>query len=109
MVVNFKVSPYLDRFEPSQNRTRVLFNPDRPLQQAELNELQSISTYYLKNLGDSIFKDGDKQSGLGFTLTNENILSVNPGYVYLNGKIRYYDSDETVRLTGVGKEYVGID
>ena len=42
MVVNFKVSPYLDRFEPSQNRTRVLFNPDRPLQQAELNELQSI-------------------------------------------------------------------
>ena len=108
MVVNFKVSPYLDRFEPSQNRTRVLFNPDRPLQQAELNELQSISTYYLKNLGDSIFKDGDKQSGLGFTLTNENILSVNPGYVYLNGKIRYYDSDETVRLTGVGKEYVGM-
>jgi hypothetical protein len=116
MAINFKGSPYLDRFDPSKDRTRVLFNPDRPLQQAELNEMQSISQYYLKNIGDSIFKDGDKQSGLGFTLTPDTsdtntkggILQVNPGYVYVNGKIRYYDSNDTVRLTGVGKEIVGI-
>ena len=108
MAYNFSVSPYLDRFDPSKDRTRVLFNPDRPLQQSELNEMQSIQHYYLKNLGDSIFKDGDKQSGLGFTLTSDNILQVKPGYVYINGKIRYYDSESTVRLTGIGKETVGI-
>lgn len=108
MAINFKVSPYLDRFEPGLNRTRVLFNPDRPLQQAELNEMQSIYHYYLKNLGDSIFKDGDKQSGLGFTLTEDNILTLNPGYVYLGGKLRYYDNEDAVKLTGVGKEYVGL-
>ncbi|WEW53656.1 DUF4815 domain-containing protein [Staphylococcus phage vB_SauH_SPJ2] len=108
MAINFKSSPYLDRFDPTKDRTRVLFNPDRPLQQSELNEMQSIEQYYLKNLGDSIFKDGDKQSGLGFTLTKDNVLQVNPGYVYINGKIRYYSSEDTVKITGVGKETVGI-
>ena len=62
MAYNFSSTPYLDRFNPAKHHTRVLFNPDRPLQQSELNEMQSIQTYYLKNLGDSIFKDGDKQS-----------------------------------------------
>src|SRR5699024_7880492 len=108
MAINFKGSPYLDRFDPSKDRTKVLFNPDRPLQQAELNEMQSIDQYYLKNLGDAIFKDGDKQSGLGFTLSEDNVLTINPGYVYINGKIRYYDNDDSVKITGVGKETIGI-
>lgn len=108
MALNFSSSPYLDRFDPSKNRTRVLFNPDRPLQQSELNELQSIQTYYLKNFGDAVFKDGDKVSGLGFTLDNNNTLKVNPGYVYINGKVRYYESDSSVKLTKVGREEVGI-
>lgn len=108
MALSFSGSPYLDRFDPTKDRTRVLFNPDRPLQQAELNETQSMHNHYLKNLGDSIFKDGDKQSGLGFTLTDDNILSVNPGYLYINGKMRYYDSTDSVKLTGVGKETIGV-
>lgn len=108
MAINFKGSPYLDRFDPSKDRTKVLFNPDRPLQQAELNEMQSIDQYYLKNLGDAIFKDGDKQSGLGFTLSEDNVVTINPGYVYINGKIRYYDNDDSVKITGVGKETIGI-
>ncbi|XWX32459.1 hypothetical protein HAURGOUW_CDS0006 [Staphylococcus phage PG-2021_31] len=108
MAYNFSSTPYLDRFNPDRHHTRVLFNPDRPLQQSELNEMQSIQTYYLKNLGDSIFRDGDKQSGLDFTLDTNKVLKVNPGYVYIDGKLRYYNSDSTVRLTGVGRETVGI-
>ena len=108
MAINFTAYPYFDRFDPGKNRTRVLFNPDRPLQQSELNEMQSINQYYLKTLGDSIFKDGDKQSGLGYTLTTDNVLTLNPGYVYLNGKLRYYDNNDSVKLTGIGKEYVGL-
>lgn len=108
MALNFSGSPYLDRFDPTKNRTRVLFNPDRPLQQSELNEIQSIQTYYLKNFGDAVFKDGDKVSGMGFTLDTNNILRVNPGYVYINGKVRYYESNSSVKLTKVGREEVGI-
>lgn len=108
MAINLKVSPYNDRFNPSDDRVKLLFNPDRPLQQAELNELQSISEHYDKNMGDSIFKDGDVQSGLNFTLTQDNILTLNPGYVYVGGRIRYYDGDDSIQLSSVGKETVGL-
>lgn len=108
MVVNLKVSPYNDRFDPQSNYTKLLFNPDRPLQQAELNELQSVIEYYTKNLGDSIFKDGNIQSGLNYVIDSNNVLTVKPGYVYMDGKIRYYNGDSSVQLSGVGREVVGF-
>ncbi|XWX33368.1 hypothetical protein KQUDLBSD_CDS0096 [Staphylococcus phage PG-2021_40] len=108
MAYDFSGRPYYDRFDGTKNRTFVLFNPDVPLQQSELNESQSITHYFLRTLGDSIFKDGDKQSGLDFTRTANNVIKVNPGYVYLNGKVRYYNSDSTVTLTGIGRETIGL-
>lgn len=108
MAVDFSETPYNDRFDSTNNRTRLLFRPDRPLQHSELNEMQSISQYFIKTLGDSIFKDGDKQSGLDFTIDSNKTVKVNPGFVYIAGKIRYYDSNSTVTLTGTGREVVGI-
>lgn len=108
MAINLRTSPYNDRFDPRKDRVKLLFNPDRPLQQAELNEMQSIIEYYQKNFGDSIFKDGDIQSGLNFTLTQDNVLTLNPGYVYIGGRIRYYDGDDSIQLSGVGKETIGL-
>lgn len=108
MAINLRTSPYNDRFDSRQDRVKLLFNPDRPLQQAELNELQSIIEYYQKNFGDSIFKDGDVQSGLNFTLTRDNVLTLKEGYVYIGGRIRYYDGDDSIQLSGVGKETVGL-
>lgn len=108
MAISFNGSPYYNRFDPAENRTFVLFNPDVPLQQSELNESQSILHYYLQTFGDSIFKDGDKQTGLDYTIDENNNLKVNKGKVYINGKVRTYDSDATVTLSGVGTEIVGL-
>ena len=57
MSIDFTKPPYLDRFDPEDDRTRVLFQPDRVLQSAELNEQQSIMHHYLEKIGSSIFVD----------------------------------------------------
>ena len=63
---DLKKAPYLDRFDPDKNRTRVLFRPDKYLQQAELNELQAMQDYALSNVAEAIFSDGDIQTGMEF-------------------------------------------
>jgi hypothetical protein len=51
-------------------------------------------------------RDGDIQSGMGYTQDGNNI-TVNSGSVYLAGKVRSY-SGQTVTLTGTGMETVGV-
>lgn len=106
--VDISVSPYYDRFNPSNNRNKVLFNPDRPLQQSELIEMQSIQEYNLKTLGNALFKDGDIQSGMGFTINSSTKqITVTNGTVYLAGKVRAF-SQQTTTLNGTGTETIGI-
>lgn len=108
MAYDFSGRPYFDRFDSKNNWTFVLFNPDVPLQQSELNESQSILHHYVGKFGDSIFKDGDIQSGLDYTRDASNLITLNQGDVYLNGKVRHYDNNESVRITGVGTETIGL-
>ena len=42
-----KGDPYFNRFDSTQDRTALLFIYDRQLQNAELNEMQAIQSYYL--------------------------------------------------------------
>ncbi len=104
--INQNQAPYNDRFDPEKNRTKVLFRPDRPLQQAELNELQSIQEHNVRQLGDSIFADGDIQTGMSFSVTNGK-LKVEDGLVYLAGRVRTFKEQE-IDFTGVGNEKIGI-
>lgn len=99
-------NPYYDRFSSSSNRTFVLFNYDRFLQNAELNEMQSIQSHYLAALGNIIAKDGDKQQGMGFEQQGNNI-TVKDGLVYLSGKVRNF-KQQTVTITGRGLETIGV-
>lgn len=99
-------NPYYDRFNSSSNRTFVLFNYDRFLQNAELNEMQSIISHYLATLGNMIAKDGDKQQGMSFEQQGNNI-TVKDGLVYLSGKVRNF-KQQTVTITGRGLETVGV-
>lgn len=46
--------PYYNRYDKNKNYTKVLFKPDKPLQQAELNELQSQIGNQLKGIGDGV-------------------------------------------------------
>lgn len=105
---DLKREPYLDRFNPEDERTRVLFNFDRGVQNGELNEMQSMQDYAIENLGNSVMSGGDVQDGMDFTITNDYILTVESGMVYVNGKIRYF-SEQSIQLDGEGMEYVGVD
>lgn len=104
--VDLSVDPYYDRFSDTSNYDFVAFVKDRILQGSELNEVQSIFNYYLKQTGDAIMSDGDKQSGLSYTQTDNNI-TVASGEVYLGGKVRSFD-EQTVTINGVGIETVGV-
>jgi hypothetical protein len=98
--------PYYNRFNSKSNRTAVLYVYDRALQNAELNEMQSIASHYLGALGNIIAKDGDRQQGMGYTQEGNNI-TVKDGLVYLAGKVRNF-SQQTVSITGSGLETVGV-
>lgn len=101
-----KGEPYFNRFDASQDRTALLFVYDNYLQNAELNELQSIQSYYLGALGNIIAKDGDMQQGMGFIQDGNNI-TVKDGLVYLAGKVRNF-KQQTVSITGKGLEAVSV-
>lgn len=106
--IDFSVAPYHDRFDPSQNRNKVLFRPDRPLQQAELNELQSIIEYNLRRLGDSVFEDGTMFTGMSFSIDRENnTITVEDGVLYLSGKVRQF-KEQSIQFSGQGTEKIGV-
>ena len=103
-------SPYYDTFNKDDNYTKVLFNPDRPLQQRELNELQSILNQKIHALGDSLFKEGDIMSGLDFSLTKNTsagtiTVSLKPGFIYLNSEARW-TTGGNVTIPATGRSYI---
>lgn len=104
--VDLTIDPYYDKFNASNNRTMVIFQKDKVVQTAELNEMQSIESHYLQTLGNAIMTDGDKQSGMAYSISN-NVVTVNSGTVYLAGKVRPF-SQQTVNISGIGIETVGI-
>lgn len=104
--IDLTVKPYYNRFKAEQNRTMVLYQPDRVLQSAELIEAQSVSSYYLGALGDSLMHDGDIQSGMSWTADGLK-RTVKSGKVYLAGKVRNF-TEQTVTLTGAGMEEIGV-
>jgi Domain of unknown function (DUF4815) len=106
--INLNQAPYNDRFDPEQQRNKVLFRPDRPLQQAELNELQSIAEHNLRKLGDSIFADGAMQTGMSFSVDETaGTITVEDGLVYLAGKVRQFKK-QSIAFTSTGNEKIGV-
>ena len=89
--IDLTTSPYFDLYDPASNYTMLLFNPDRPLQQRELNEMQSLSSYYMQELANSTMRDGDIQDGMGYTQDGKNI-TIEAGKVYVAGKVRSCES-----------------
>ena len=104
--VEQKGDPYFDRFDSSTDRTKVLFVYDRPLQNAELNEVQSVFSYYMGGIGNMVAKDGDMQQGMGYT-QNGNNITVKDGLVYLAGKVRNF-KQQTVTIKGTGVDNIGV-
>jgi hypothetical protein len=55
---NLNVSPYFDDFDAEKNFYKVLFNPGKPVQARELNNIQSILQNQVESFGSHIFKEG---------------------------------------------------
>jgi hypothetical protein len=64
---NLNVSPYFDDFDASKAYHKVLFNPGKPVQARELNNLQSQLQDQIEKFGKHIFKDGSMVIPGGFT------------------------------------------
>lgn len=106
--VNQNQSPYNDRFDPAKNRNKVLFRPDRPLQQSELNELQSVAEYNLQKLGDAIFTDGAIQAGMSFSINaSTKEITLEDGLVYLAGKVHTFKK-QSITFNSTGSERIGV-
>ena len=71
MTADFSKFPYGDRFDEDKEYMRVLYQPDRALQAAELNEQQTIIDNNVSKLGNAIFTDGDVQEGMAFLINSE--------------------------------------
>jgi hypothetical protein len=101
-------SPYFNRFDPAKNYEAHRFVPARPLQSAELNEIQSRSAWALQGVADTILKDG--------SVIKDAQIIVNPdtgatqceaGRVYLRGLVRDIPS-ATFTVPIVGTIAVGL-
>ena len=103
-------SPYFDTFNRDDNYTQLLFNPDRPLQQRELNELQSALNQKIHALGSSLFKEGDIMSGLDFSLTKNTgdgtvTVDIKQGFIFLNSEA-HWTLGGSVKVPSTGRAYI---
>lgn len=60
--LDFNRAPYFDDFDDTKNFMKVLFQPGRPVQGRELNQIQSILQNQVTKFANHIFKNGAKVS-----------------------------------------------
>lgn len=116
MQVDLSSKPYGSRFDSSKQYTMALFKPDYPLQAAELTEVQQMFSHSMSNFGDSLFEEGNVQSGMGYRINRDVIdlsggthdtITVEEGYVYLGGKIRKFN-EQTIEFNSEGEFNVQV-
>lgn len=64
MAFDVSQNPYNDEFDINKKWEMLLFNPNRPLMQRELNESQSVINNQISLLGNSVFTEGSILSGM---------------------------------------------
>lgn len=101
-------TPYYNRFDPDKNYEHHRFAPGRPLQSAELNEIQARSAYTLQGVADTILKDGNVIRDAGVIVdpdTGDTICE--SGAVYLRGVVRGV-APATIEVPIVGTIAIGL-
>jgi len=82
---------YPDRYTRSKNWAKILPVKGRPVQAAELTEIQSIVQDNLKQGFDTIFRSGAPIKGLRVTVASRDItsvtVSISSGQIYIEGLI----------------------
>lgn len=104
MAVDQSKKPYYNDFRPEKKYYSVLFQPSRPVQVRELNQLQSIFENQVSTLGSHIFKEGSQ------VLNGETSYNLNSAYVTVD--IDHFNTIKTelgganLKLTG---EFGGVE
>jgi hypothetical protein len=91
-----------NRYVKSNNYDRHLFRPDRTLQSAELNEVQSNVFERIGDIGNVLFKDGSIIRGCDCVVdADSGAVSLASGSLYLAGAVRgIAPGNFTVATTG---------
>ena len=101
-------SPYFNRFDESKDYESHRFVPGRPLQSAELNEIQSNSASRLRGVADTILKDGNVIRDAGIIVDPDTgVTQCESGAVYMRGAVRGV-APATITVPIVGTIAVGL-
>lgn len=80
---------YYDRFDPDKNFDQHLFRAGYVLQSAEMNEIQLLSAYRHKQLGDALFRDGDIIRDAQIIVNQDTgAVQCESGAIWLSGAVR---------------------
>lgn len=107
------MAPYYDNFNEEKNYSALLFRPGLILQNAELNELQSMLSARIKRIGDTILTNGDIIEGCQLIVQNVSEQSIakkctiTAGRIYIGGDV-FNTQQAELTLTGVGIEKIGV-
>lgn len=100
----YNESPFYERDNIVKNYYKLLAIPGRYAQASEFTEAQSVLLECIKSIGDSLFKDGNVQTGCDIII-NGNTVTITEGRIYLDGVVR--NSKETkLVITGTGTEII---
>ncbi|MBD2201531.1 DUF4815 domain-containing protein [Calothrix sp. FACHB-1219] len=112
MTFDYKNNPlYPDRYSRDKRWVRVLPVPGRPIQTAELIEIQSLLSDQIKQGIDTLFNNGSILEGLKLSIvssTDTNIeINISPGKLYVEGYVIDIDSN-TITLPKTGKYSIDV-
>lgn len=72
--LDFNRAPYFDDFVPEKNYMSILFQPGRPVQGRELNQIQSSFRGQIEKFANHMFKNGSKISNGRSSLTAKSYV-----------------------------------
>ena len=97
----YNESPFYERDNIVKIYYKLLALPGRYAQSAEFIEIQSLLLECIKSIGDSLFKDGNVQSGCEVVI-NEKEVTITAGRMYIDGVVRETkESKLTIKGEGV--------
>lgn len=99
---------YYNRFNPLDNWFELLPIAGRRLQSAEIAEIQAMSIYRDRRLGDVLFGTGHIIDGCQISVDDAKTQAdITKGSVYYDGMI-YDIAGDSVVITGAGQEVIGL-
>jgi len=101
-------SQIYNRFDPAKGYANHRFVPGRPMQSAELNEIQSKAAWALRGIADTILSDGNVIRDANIVVDSATgVTQCHAGAVYLAGEVRGV-KPAILTLSTVGTVAVGL-